>query len=1075
MKNKNRILLACLFSLFATIGYAQGIEVKGTILDDMNEGLPGASVKIKGTQQGTVSDLDGHFTITVPSTNSVLVFSFIGYKTQEITVGSKRDMKVQMKDDSKLIDEVVIVGFGTQKKIHATAAVKTIDNKVLESRPVGNVVQGLQGTVAGLNITNDNGGGLGQTMEMNIRGVGSIGEGSNSKPLVLIDGMEGDLSTVNPNDVEDISVLKDAAAAAIYGSRAPFGVILITTKTGERGLAINYTGNVRISQPVAVPDMVDSYTYALMVNDAYGNAGGGDQFGAGQLVKILAYQQGKLPYGIEKVPDQDDWTWGQRSYGNTNWYDVFLKNATTSQEHNISVSGGGDKVSYYFSANYLDQTGLFNFADESYTRLTFNGKVNVKFNKIISMSWNSRLVNTNNEKPVAMDALFFHNLGRRSPLMPVLMPNGEYNRESLIPAIKDGGRNISKNQQFYNQLALVVEPIKDWKINVEVNSRLEDPRSSRQFNKLISSRPSGEAQYIMVTEGVADKFMVDPNNDSGAFIIQPAAGTSAYEKTLQHINYFNVNAYTNFHKKFGLHDFTLTAGMQSEYYYTETNRMATDDILLDSRPFMNSTADGMLISEKKGEWSSLGFFGRIDYAYNDCYLIGLTFREDGASRFPRSGRWASFPSISLGWNIAQESFWKPLYDAGFEYLKFRGIYGSLGNQNTQSFYSFYQQMTAKTGSLQFVSSGSTGKKGTILPVFKPYSVDLTWEKVENAGVGVDWGFFNNRLSGSFDWYQRTTKDMIGPAQAFAAVYGGDAPRTNNAELRTRGWELEIAWRDRVNKDFSYGISASLSDYKTVITKYDSTDKNLDKWYSGKKFGDMWGYEVIGIAKSDKEMENYLAQHSQEKIGSNWGGGDLMYRDLDGDGSVDPGSSKYDDHGDLKVIGNSTPRYAYSFTLEAQYKFIDFRAFFQGIGKRDLYFKDSAPFFGFAGEWQRSLYTDHLDYYRFVGSPLGANIDDPYYGRLRKDGNNIQVCDRFLQNGAYLRLKNLQIGFSLPQNAKYSKYIKKARIYISGENLLTFTKLRIYDPESVGNPDDSYGIGKAYPMYRVYSAGLELTF
>ena len=1067
MKKNIIVILGCLFTLFAVKGYAQSIDVTGTVLDEFKEGLPGASVSIKGTAQGTVTDLDGKFTIKVPNSKSILIVSFIGYQTQEVTVGNQRNIQVTMKDDSKLIDEVVIVGFGTQKKINATGAVKTMDNTVLEARPVANAVQGLQGTVAGLNITNDAGGGLGQEMNINIRGVGSVGDGSDAKPLVLIDGMEGDLSTINPNDIESFSVLKDAAAASIYGSRAPFGVILVTTKTGEKGLSVNYKGNVRLSQPIAVPNSVDSYTYALMVNDAFINAGGSAQFGKGQLNKILQYQRGELQYGIEKVADQNDWMWGQRSYGNTNWYDTFLKNVSASHEHNLTVSGGGEKVTYYFSTNYLDQSGLFRYADEKYQRLAINGKVGVKFNKYINMIWKSRLVNTENDKPVAMNDLFFHNLGRRSPLMPIEMPNGEYNKESLIPAIKDGGRNNSKNQQLYNQLTLIIEPLKDWRINIDLNSRLENPRGTRQFKKLSYSLPDGAQEDLAVLEGVANKFEV---KDDGSFNIQPGAGQSVYEKTNGRVNYFNSNAYTDYSKTLGKHYMKVLFGMQTEHYYTETNRAATNDILLDERPYLSPTASASLISEKKGEWTSMGFFGRLNYVYADRYMAEVNLRYDGASRFPSDKRWALFPSFSLGWNIAQESFWEPLANAGFEYFKIRGSYGSLGNQNTQSFYPYYQQMNSQTGSIVL-----GGQQANILKVYKPYTTNLKWETVENAGVGVDWGFFNNRLSGSFDWYQRRTKNMLGPSVSLSAVFGGDAPKTNTAEQRTRGWEFEITWRDRINKDFSYSIGATLSDYETIVTKYDSPDGNLDKWYTGKKFGDMWGYEVVGIAKSDKEMADYLVQYSQSQIGSNWGGGDLMYRDIDGNGSVDPGSSTIDNHGDLTVIGNSTPRYAYSFTLEAQYKFIDFRAFFQGIGKRDLFFKNSATFFGFAGAWQRSLYTDHLDYFRYAGAELGANMDDPYYGRLRTDNNNIQVCDRFVQNGSYLRLKNLQIGFNLPHNTKFAKYVKKARLYLSGENLFTFTKLKIYDPEAVGSANDAYGAGKTYPMYRVWSVGLELTF
>ena len=352
-------------SLLVSVSAVAQITVSGTVVDESDFGLPGASVIVKGEKGGVATDLDGKFTLTVPNENSVIVISFIGYNEQEIKVGDQRQLNIKMEPATQMMDEVVIVGFGTQKKVNATGAVKTIDNKALESRPISNAVQGLQGVVAGLNITNDQGGGLGQEMQINIRGVGSIGEGSNSAPLVLIDGMEGDLSSINPNDIENISVLKDAAAASIYGSRAPFGVILVTTKSGERGLRINYTGNVRMQQPISVPKPVDSYTYALMVNDAFINRGGTAQFGAAQLDKILRYQRGELPYGIEPNLNGDDWAFGQQSYGNTDWYDTFLKDVAVSHEHNVSVSGGGDKVTYYFSGNYLGQTGLFNYADEN--------------------------------------------------------------------------------------------------------------------------------------------------------------------------------------------------------------------------------------------------------------------------------------------------------------------------------------------------------------------------------------------------------------------------------------------------------------------------------------------------------------------------------------------------------------------------------------------------------------------------------------------------------------------------------------------------------------------------------------
>jgi len=975
-----------------------------------------------------------------------------------------------MQPTSDELGEVVIVGFGTQKKINATGSVKTIGSEVLESRPISNAVQGLQGTIAGLNITNDAGGGLGTEMEINIRGVGSIGEGSSSSPLILIDGMEGSLSEINPNDIENVSVLKDAAAASIYGSRAPFGVILVTTKKGKQGSKVTYSGNVRLQQPISVPDPVDSYTFALMVNDAYLNSGGTPQFSQAQLNKILRYQRGELKDATSAIPGQNDWYQNQQSWGNTDWYDLYLKNLTFSHEHNVSVSGANEKVNYYFSGNYMGQTGLFNYADEKYRRLTLSGKIGIQFNKYVNFTWTTRIISIKNDKPSALNALFYHNLGRRAPTDAIYYPDGTYSDRSLIIQMQDGGRTVQDTRQFYNQGNLIIEPIKDWKLHFEINSRVENNPYTRQFKPIYRTLPDGSLEAIQVTEGVAVKHEI---NTDGTFKVQPAAGESYYERASTHVNYFGTNIYTDYEKTFNdVHYFKFLLGEQSEYYYRSIDRTASTNIVLAETPFLPSESGGesTMISEKRGEWSNLGIFGRINYSYDNKYMAEINLRADGASRFPSDQRWGFFPSFSAGWNIANESFFAPLSDKGFHYLKLRASYGQLGNQNTTSFYPYYQQMYTSSGSLVL-----GGGQATVLPMYDPYSTSLTWERIENVGVGLDFGLFNNRLSGAFDWYQRTTKDMVGPANALSALYGADAPKTNNAEMRTRGWEFEVTWKDRIGDDFSYSIGASLSDYRTEITKYDSPDGSIDGWYQGKHYGDIWGYRVKGIAKSDAEMYEHLATADQSAISSTWGGGDLMYMDLNGDGKVTAGSRTLDDHGDLEVIGNNTPRYAYSITLTGKWKFLDARIFFQGVGKRDLFFKNSATFFGFGGaQWQRSLYMDHLDYFRYAGSTLGANFDS-YYGRLRTDQANIQVSDRFLQNGAYLRLKNFQIGVSLPENTFLSKYVTKARFYVSCENLFTITKLRIYDPEAVGTNSDEYGAGKTYPQYRTYSFGLELTF
>lgn len=1061
-----------LFCLVTVLAGAAQVTVTGTVYEPSGDTAIGASVVEKGkTGHGVATDLDGNFTITVSSLQATLVVSYVGMETQEVKLDGRDKIEVQLKDAANVLNEVVVVGYGTQKKINATGAVKTIDSEVLESRPLSNAVQGLQGAVAGLNITNDAGGAPGEGMNINIRGVGSIGDGSNSSPLVLIDGMEGDLSSINPNDIESVSVLKDAAASSIYGSRAPFGVVLVTTRSGEMGTRVNYSGNVRFQNPVNVPNSVDSYTMALMVNDAWTNSGSGKQFGQTQLDKILAFQQGLITDGTE-AQNNIKWKEVYSSWGNTNWYKEYVKKVAVSQEHNATVSGGNQKVKYYFSGNYLDQSGIFNHADEKYNRLALSGRVNVTFNDYVQFTWTSRIIGTENNKPSALNTLFFHNLGRRYPTEPLYLPNGEYHHNSLIQPMEDGGRVKDKTQQFYNQANLIIEPIKDWKLHLELNSRIEHNPYTRQFCPVYVTAPDGSQQPISF--GDVGRHKID--NNSGSFNVNPELGESYFEKANRYINYFSTNVYTDYSLTIASkHNFKFLVGMQTERYHRNYDRVASTNIVIPSRPFFPSEIGGesTMISEVNEEWTTVGIFGRVNYNFDDRYMLEVNMRGDGASRFPKNQRWGYFPSVSIGWNVAQEKFWQSIYQT-WNYFKLRGSYGVLGNQNTTSFYPYYEKMATNTG--QAVIGG---QQVTILPPYAPFSSNLTWEKIENAGAGVDFGFLNSRLTGSFDWYQRTTKDMVGPALSLPGVFGATAPKTNNAELRTRGWEFEVAWHDRIGADFNYSISASLSDYQTEITKYQSSDNKLSGWYQGKNYGEIWGFEVVGIAKSDREMAEYLEDHPQSAIGNNWGGGDIMYKNQDSDPTINKGAETVDDHGDLVLIGNSTPRYAYSFTLEGRWKFIDFRAYFQGIGKRDYFIGDgsrgTSTFFGYGGSpWQSTLFFDHLDYFRYPGAELGANDDNPYFGRLRTDANNIQYCDRFLQDASYLRLKNLTVGVSLPETAKIARYVKKARLYFSAENLFTFSKLKMFDPEALDNNGD-WGAGKCYPQYRTFSIGLELTF
>lgn len=1060
--------LSTLICIVFMAAYAAAVTVTGVVYDPDGEPAIGATVVEKGKPANGVStNVNGEFSLNVASTDATIIVSYIGMNTEEIKLNGRTKVDVNLTTAGGVnLDEVVIVGYGMQRKINATGAVKTIDNKVLESRPLSNAVQGLQGAIAGLNITNDAGGALGQSMSINIRGGGSINNGSS--PLVLIDGMEGDLSTVNPNDIANISVLKDAAASSIYGSRAPFGVILVTTKSGERGVQVSYKGNVRIAQPINVPHMVNGYESALMTNDAYLNTGGNAPFGSKQIQDILGFMRGENEGIAESTWDKNHWFKDQASWASTDWYDVHLKDRVVSQEHSATVSGASEKVNYFFSGNYLDQNGLFRYADEKYKRLNLTGKVNITFNKYVDFLWTSRLVTTENKKPSALDGLFYHNLGRRYITLPVYLPSdspaaGTYHYQSLIPALKDGGNQKQNTNSFYNQAALTIKPIENWNIHAEVNYRYDNNPYTRQFKPLYQILPDGSLEAFPVLEGLTDSHSIGSN---AIVNVQPAAGESYYELRRYTEKYFSTNIYTDYMKEFGKHEFKVLLGMQTEYNRWDRLTAASYEVAIPERPFLppSNGAKSTLAGEAKEDWSNVGFFGRINYNYDDRYMVEFNLRTDGASRFPSYQRWGWFPSASIGWNIAQEHFWESIYPI-VNMLKFRASYGELGNQNVGS-YLYYQRMASATSNIVL-----NGSQVSTLPVFSPESTSLTWERVSTANIGLDWALWNNRLTGSFELYERSTKDMIGPAQSLAGVFGADVPKTNNATLRNRGFELEISWRDRIGKDWSYGISGTFADVQTKVTKYMSSNNSFSGWYAGKNSGEIWGYKWVGIAKSDAEMADYLKKVDQSAIGDKWGGGDVMYADLNGDGKVNSGSGTLDDPGDKTIIGNSTPRYAYSFTLEASWKFIDVRVFFQGIGKRDFLFSGSAPFYGMAGEWQRSLYKEHLDYFRYAGSDLGANLD-PYYGRIRIDHNNIQDCDHFVQDASYLRLKNVQIGISLPQNTKLAKYVKRARLYVSGENLWTHTNLRIFDPEAISG---DWGAGKAYPQYRTWSVGLEMTF
>lgn len=1041
------------------------IKVKGVVNDAMGPVI-GASIVEKGnTGNGTITDIDGNFSLNV-SSNSTLIVSFVGYKAQEIPVAGKTFFTIDLKEDNEMLEEVVVVGFATQKKVNLTGSVGTATAKDIEARPVANAVQALQGVIPGLNISNSgNGGELNATKSIDVRGTGTVGKDasgnafSSGSPLILIDGMEGDLNSINPQDIESISVLKDAAASSIYGSRAPFGVVLVTTKSGKSGRAqINYNMNMRYSTPIKMPDMANSYEFVNLFDDAEYN-------GSGKHLYTDEYRQFVYDFMTGK---SDDYIWGNGSGGkwnydysanNVNWLKEYYRNTAPSQEHNVSVSGGSDKMTYYLSANYMTQEGFMRYGTEDYDRYTITAKISAQLTKALKVDYSNRWVRTDYERPTYMNDDFYNHILRRArPVRAVYDPNGYLMSDiNYIGVMRDGGRHNEQKDAMAQQLKITVTPLKNWNIIGEMNIKTDNNWNHwEQFVVYSHYKDNPENTYTALTSANKDQ-------------------VSEYSlKT----TYLNPTVYSNYN--FSLkekHNFTVLGGFQAEIMKYRDMEGARTGLVTTDVPVLNLTtdADSYTLKGLYKNWKNAGFFGRINYDYNGKYLVEGNLRYDGSSRFRRGNRWILTPSFSLGWNVARENFWEKLADV-VEVFKLRVSYGELANQNTTSWYPTYQTLGVTTNGGKWLQNGALTSVASVPGLI---STSLSWEKIKNTNIGFDFGALNNRLTGSFDYFWRKTKNMVGPGVELPAILGATVPSTNNTDLTTFGWELSIGWRDKVG-ELGYGVKLNISDNQTRIDKYPNPTNSLSKYMAGELTGDIYGYTTIGIAKTQEEMDAHIAslpKGGQTAIGSKWEAGDIMYADINGDGKIDNGSNTLDDMGDLKKIGNNTPRFRTGITLDAQWKGFDFSMFWQGVLKRDFDpGENSMVFWGTtgSGQWWSTSFKDHMDYFRAedTASPLGANVN-AYYPRPLFNNKNHKTQTAYLQNAAYMRLKNLQLGYTLPKSLINKIGLQNVRVYVSGENLLTITGLSdTMDPETAGIGKQG---GTVYPLSRVYSFGLSVNF
>ncbi len=1067
-----------------------GRTVTGEITDATGAPLPGVTVVVKGTTKGTVTDFDGNYTISDVQADETLVFSFVGMRSQEMGVGNQSTINLVMEEDAIGIEEVVAIGYGTQKKVNMTGAVDVITNEKLENRSAPTVSQLLQGVSPGVNLSINNQEGFqpGATMDISIRGVGSLNGG---EPYILIDGIPGNINNINPEDIESISILKDAAASAIYGARGPYGVILINTKRGEKNkkLSVTYSGNITLNTPQPLPTPLDSYTWARVLNEA-GRNRGGRPINDATIDRIIAYQNEDWDYLRQSMPDWPEgatifgaypdgniWNHANLNYANNNWWDIYYGNSI-NQKHDLSFQGGSDNASYYFSAGYLEQDGVLNFGIDSFDRINLMGKVNLSLASWWDFTWETRMAKISREKPSMSNygdysALFGMISSITYPISPIYDGWGNYTQTSSIPMIEQGGTDTNEETDNWNNFRMELRPITGWKINADF-----------AYNS-----------YSRVYTGM-DKHIIINNVDQTTHILGQSVPNSI-ERIHNDNHYWTTNIYSTLEFDINSsHYFTFLAGMQLEKSNNSQLRGYKTGMMVEEVPSLETATGSPIASENLSHSATQGYFSRLSYNYKEKYLLESNVRYDGSYVFRQGNRWGFFPSFSAGWNVHRELFWN-IPEQIITTLKLRGSWGQLGNQNVRP-YTDLELLPLNTGQLNWIFNYGDNRPIGYTQAPGITNRNLTWETATTKNIAIDASFFNNKLQTSFDLYERVTTNMVGPSQAKPGVLGTNVPQDNNSTLQTRGWELSLNWRDRFDNGLGYYVNVNLYDYKSVVTEYFNPTGTLSTWYEGQELGEIWGYTVNDLYRTQEEVDSYLSTTDLSRIANEWRPGDVKYEDINNDDKVNNGSNTKDDHGDLSIIGNSEPHWQYGFSAGMDFFGFDFSMLWKGVAKKDMYFSNGSNiFWGFMhGWWESQLQPHHLDYFRdepgtkYVGLHEGeANINTdaywpkPYLNFAQNAKNKVHPNTRYLQDASYLRLQNVQLGYTLPQNLTSSLYLQKLRVYFSGENLITFTKLPngIDAVAPVGFPrgggfHGTAGTGRlTYGADKIYSLGLTITY
>ena len=976
------------------------------------------------------------------------------------------------------MDEAVVVGYGTQKKVNLTGAISTVEASELANRATSTLGHMLQGSVPGLNVTMSSGR-PGNSPSVNIRGMNSINGGS---PLILIDGVEGSLDRVNPNDVESISVIKDASSSAVYGARASFGVILVTTKTGNNtdGKAkLSYSGKFGFTAPTTSTDYETRGYYSVYVNDLFMYNFNGSKYSHytdADMEQLWARRNDKVedpsrPWVIiDQRNGRDEYVY----YANTDWYHYLFQDIKPTQTHNISFSGGNDRVKYYVSGSYYDEEGQFRENTDKFTRIDFRSKISFDVTDWLNVSNNTSYFKSWYSYPGSsgVDTAFSLMTVHALASYPTRNPDGSslyITSESSSGNVMDGmltalDKGLHKNNDDRDQISTTTEvtvtPFKGLEIKGNFTYTFYDYRAYNRFVNTTYSTYPGVIEELTTGSRFTDK-------------LQEISNTHTFMQT---------NVYATYSKTFAeKHNLKVMAGFNWETKRLKDIRSEGYYLLSETLNDLNLVgvdAEGnkrMEVSGGQNEYAIAGVFARVNYDYMGKYLFEASGRYDGTSRFARASRWGFFPSASVGWKISEENFFSPVKD-WFNYLKLRYSFGRLGNQQV-GYYDYIREVNISDQTYLFGGSSLP----IVANISAPVAGDLTWEVAQHQNVGVDMAFFNNRLAFTAEAYIRDTKDMLTDGIALPSVYGASSPKMNTADLRTSGYELSLSWKDMfmlAGRPFQYNVGFNFSDYTTVITKYDNPEYSFAMdYYEGMRVGEIWGYRTGGLFASDAEAAAYDVDQSSVNGGQKDGplGGDLKFLDLDGNKIISIGSNSVDDPGDREIIGNSEPRFNYGINLGFSWCNFDVSIFIQGIGRMDWYPPSNCmAFWGpYARPYASLIPKDFHTMYWTEDNP------DAYYPRPRGyialgDNRALTVAnDRYLQNIGYCRLKNVTIGYSLPQ--KWMKKIKAdgIRIYFTGENLAYLSGLKsdYIDPELAMTGGEL----RVYPWQKTFIFGIDINF